>query len=577
MSQWMTYKKYYSNRPQIVAILYTLPILATSSAFILSRTGFALPIVCVLLACSVSPFVLFKLSPKMRGFGIYAISLTLILQNTMVHRNLASGDAVLEYYLAALTLEQGWDPNAQMAHNNLIRLVFGHPIATRILNFDLIWSFKLLHPFYVSILPVGVYILARNRFRDDIALGGACLYMFLNPFFVRLSRDTRSGTAIMLIPLFLFIILKITNSNQGNHQQYSIAAILLGTGIIGSHEGIAVLAMCLGLVIGASYLVTDKVYNPILIVIGLCSILYLWYTAFSGGSYFNTLTLVFYNFVAEILSGVGSSSASSAVSQNTRSFTYTFIRFEFIALYGAAGIGYLSLWYRRFESNSSPVGFLLLAGAGFAILAASFGPISIMGVQRTSAIVGVLVLPLTTYIILSELSLSSNYLCFGLAVILLINAGVIGWSIGERTPQPNLQRESISEEHGIEYWHLRSKWTTDGEIKASNWAYDFAPSDETIYATTGGGGIRTFKATRTKRYLKRQPGNYGAVPCYIDEGENLLYYNNYATNTGMMPVGDPTASYFEAKFSPSLMTTRSIIYSNADATIGLTKKSEHFC
>ncbi|MFB6187737.1 MAG: hypothetical protein ABEI86_12840, partial [Halobacteriaceae archaeon] len=71
---------------------------------------------------------------------------------------------------------------------------------------------------------------------------------------------------------------------------------------------------------------------------------------------------------------------------------------------------------------------------------------------------------------------------------ILINAGVFGTILNEKTMQPNLDRQDIlTSEDNQRLFNLKANYATKSELQSSKWALHYVPSDENIYGSGGGG------------------------------------------------------------------------------------------
>ncbi|WP_188148481.1 DUF2206 domain-containing protein [Haloferax sp. AS1] len=561
---------------KISCVLLLLPVLATASGLYLSKTNNSIPLMIVLVIISVSPTILFRLDGGALETGLYGVSLALLFQNTMIHRNLLGGDAGHEYYLANIVFHHGWDPNAAIAHNNLIRLTIGHPIFAKVTGMDLIWSFKLAHPIIIAIIPLVLYKISKIYFNKYVSLSSALTYIFLHPYFTRLARDTRTGTAMLLFAVLVLCVLKFRHKMRGE-KGYHLTVLILGLGLIFAHEGTAILG--LGMILLT--ITVEQFFNPrprdviLFTIVGI--MMYLVYTLTVDGKMFVTVVSVVYEVTTQISSfGLSSgSAASSAATATLESITYEVIRFEFIIIFGLAGFGYLFLLYDNIETGMRVrnLDFLCLSGSSFLLIAVSFAPFTIFGVSRISMIAGLAVVPIFTYLVLSSRYIDKRIMCIVLSLMLVLNSGVFAVFAGERSPQPNLQRDAIEPKDNIEYFHLRSGWATDGEVIASDWLLSHIQKDEKIYAPNGAGGFQSYFST-TEIYTERPPGNVHDLACNTTN-PGYLYLNKYAVDTGV--ARSLSASYTSTIEINTNTSSYDIYYSSGHGKVGWLPKNQRLC
>lgn len=224
--------------------LLLLPFLGIYGALLL--TAFTSNILLLILYAAVATIpvlVLVDVLPRDRYvLAIWTISLALLLQNTLTGPFLAWGDQPKEANIVMLVLERGlWDPtlgttsDVRVNKYMMLRLGILHPIHKLVTGVGIVPLFKIVHPLLFSITPVALYRAYEEVFGDRTAFLGAFLYMSLFSFFVVLSRNTRTATALLFLALLLLLIVSTNISDV--HRK--LLAIPFALSIAVSHYGVS--------------------------------------------------------------------------------------------------------------------------------------------------------------------------------------------------------------------------------------------------------------------------------------------------------------------------------------------------
>lgn len=542
-----------------------LPILALLAAVFQNLYDIETVLVLLLILIAAIPLVIKFSQPSKVCILIWGSALALLFQNSIVMRYLRGGDGQFEYYFSNLVLTNGyWDPTFTAEKNTLLRLTILHPIYAIVGNMDLIWEYKLVHPFLVSLIVIGLWDLYRRQFSIQTATLSVLLFSFLHPFFTNVSRNTRTGFALLLVVAFVNILL----DEEINRSSRAFILILLTPGIIFSHNGTSFVFLFLFGVALFSTTIFQRISgyrNPfrhwygIFILYGV--ILIAWYTYTSNGGIFRLLLVVF---IRDVLFGVVSTSGSGtgsvakqAISVEVGSFTYRFIRYEFLALTLLMGIGYITEWYRYVGSNIhrrlpeniyQPIDcshqtdalFLGFGGASLLMFLTAFSPVSIFGIGRVYMIGAIFLVP---YVMTSmwqilrwsnsvNVSKTGPRLAAGiLFILLLINSGTYATiMVDERSPQPNLNRQdTIDEGSDWELYHLYARYTSKSDYYSALWWNEHRVKDKPVYGSgyqfTGGISLVT-----TEYSNRKPPGPYFPLNrTVVGNNTGYIYLTEYTT------------------------------------------------
>lgn len=544
----------------LISVLFLITIVGTH---LINVSGNSIIILGVLLLLSlILPFSI-NIGEIERLTLLAGVALILLYQDVLLVTGMTGGDQPMEYYLANITLmNEFWDPGVAIAHYELLRISLLHPAMKELTGLSLFWSMKLISPLYPLFLVFAVYAVTRETLNEQAAYFGTLSYITLFPYFTRLSRDGRSSAAIFFAAV-LFLILVDSSFNR---RRSFLFGAMASVGLVMSHEGIAVIA--LGIIGGAAILSRSRTGLSLGILGGICAFLLYAYT--TDAVMFKLLVGVFVAIITKIEQfGIGSS-AAQAIRSSNQSFTILLTKVYFITLIAFAGIGAVwnrasLIWENKEFSTSDGIAIF-----SFAFLGATFAPVSIMGIQRSIMIGSVAIIGFAYYAFsniittieprfISPEHIFTVVLVFGL----LINTGLIGTLINERTMQPNLDREDIyNSEDNQRLFNLKANYAKESELTASKWSIQRIPSNSNIYGSSGGGLFGSYFYFKEIDPI-RPPGPYSSLQC---PGGNAtyVYQGEFEIRSGYMTYG--SASYTHAELF-KIQPNRGKIYSSGSARV----------
>lgn len=412
----------------IPLFLLLLPVLSVYGAFALN--AFSVNTVLLFVYLSIAGVVLLSVLgvvPRwLFPLVVWSIALSLLLQNTMTGQFLAWGDQPKEARLALSVLGSGfWNPELSGGYSNkyaMLRIVMLHPIYRLTTGLNLFWVFRLLHPIVFSLMPVALYRAYQNEVGDTTALISAFLYMSLFSFFIVLSRNTRTATAI----LFLALVLLLTTDRTLKARGSKLLGLLFALSIIVSHYGVSYILMFAFVGAFVSYRILDvivhrgsvpaaskssnNVVSSTVFISFYIVALIAWYLYIApGGSSFGTLVNFFQEFTTRLteqyLSSSDTVSAASQTSASARIVTQDWqsVTLFVLKLYnvfiggliglGLAFVGLLTVLRRREVVTTE---YLAYAGTFLAVFGVTFLPVEKFNTARTYAVCLVFFAPFLT-------------------------------------------------------------------------------------------------------------------------------------------------------------------------------------
>ncbi|MFB6187736.1 MAG: hypothetical protein ABEI86_12835, partial [Halobacteriaceae archaeon] len=359
-----------------LALIFFLSVSIVFGAYAINVSNSAIIVLLVLVFVAFIPILSVTISASRKVILLLGTAFALLYQDALLVTGMTGGDQPMEYYLANITLTNGyWDPEIALHHYELLRISLLHPAMKELTGLSLYWSMKLLTPVYPLLLVPVVYAITREKLSEQAAYFGSFIYISFFPFFTRLSRDGRSGMAIFFSAVLILSLLDSSLSRKQSFIYGGIASI----GLSLSHEGIAVIAF--GIIVGASLISGKRIGLSIAVIGGISAFLLYAYT--TDAVMFELIVGVFMTILSRIESfGIGSS-AAQAVRASNYSYTVVFIKIYFITITITAGIGILLHRVRSFIDKTKITLWDGLLFFTLLFLLATFAPVSIMGIQRS--------------------------------------------------------------------------------------------------------------------------------------------------------------------------------------------------
>lgn len=433
---------------------------------------------------------------------LYFASLGLLWQTSLVGINPA-GDLLSEYKFAYSVLNSGyWLPSTPAASKTgMLRITLLHPIFTIVGNMPapyeielasekLYWQMVITHPLILSVLPVALFEITRKIFSFHISYYSSLLLISLHPYFTILSRNSRTGTAL----LFLLILVLSFADEELNVKQRSVISMLSMTGIVVSHYAVAPIVVSL---LALVFILDYYGFDGPTIDLGFLAIA----VVISGSWYMYTseshILLMLFHIIIESTTNIfaPTSAASHAIRHSDPSFTYRFIKISTILMILFSILGVLSSYnilsavrygFERVMSSPSNTRFLSILGFGMLSLLLGSFFISSLGIGRVLIIAFTILAPFSVYgvykmlqlsetYLMREQNLSANYsfvrvLAVILAIFFLVNTGIIGTQLNENTPQPNLDRTDILKSNDdLLVYELYNNYIPNQDIISARW------------------------------------------------------------------------------------------------------------
>jgi uncharacterized membrane protein len=242
-------------------------------------------------------FIFNKIPKELFPVAIFSISLSLLLQTSLITDYIWGYDINVEKYFADLVLiNSSWNLSYYHNVNSVLSVVVLGPILSILLNLDIIWIFKIIYPFFYSLVPVGLYYIYQEQAGKKIAFIGALFFIIPFTFYMEMPQLARQEIA----ELFIVLIILILFSFKADKWKKNLIILVFLFSLVVSHYGLSLLFLiifCLSILFSTIWKIfrnKEKLrINSDSITIGLLFIFFVlyiaWYMYISNGSIFFTI------------------------------------------------------------------------------------------------------------------------------------------------------------------------------------------------------------------------------------------------------------------------------------------------
>lgn len=279
----------------LTLFLCLIPFLAIFGDYLVNfhQNNFLLMVLILIIALVVLLIAADKLIPSnIYPLAVFVIAISLLYSNSLISPYIWGWDINYEYNMANhVKLTGFWDSTISDNIEGMLSIVMIAPIFSNVLNLDLTWIFKIVYPFFFSLLPLGLYHIFEKQTNEKIAFLSVFYLMSINTFFTEMLTLARQQIGeIFLILIILTIIAKIDVINK------RILTIFFGACLIVSHYGISYIFLFFSPIgyILMYYLLKYKsdTYRVGYLILYSTTAL-LWYIYITSGSIFLTILTLF--------------------------------------------------------------------------------------------------------------------------------------------------------------------------------------------------------------------------------------------------------------------------------------------
>jgi uncharacterized membrane protein len=339
--------------------LCSIPLLAIFGTYVLNYYDNNLLQMILLLIIALFPLISLKWIPKkFYPFLIFITSISLLLHTTLISPYIWGADINTEYYLSSLILKNSiWNIAIGSDVNAMLSIVILAPIFSILSNINLIWCFKIVYPFFFSLIPLGLFLLYKKMTTNEIAILACLFFVFVNAYFTTLVSAARQEIAEMF--LVLIIMLFMSDKIKGNSR--SLLLVIFGLSLVVSHYGLAYIFIIIIIIAYLFKFIISKIersnFNEFNLLNNIYPILLLvfalaWFMYISGSSIFINGVMIGHGIINSI-TDILNPSTSQGLSIITGQFSYlqSIERYLYLICDGFITLGLLGLYKNKWKFN----------------------------------------------------------------------------------------------------------------------------------------------------------------------------------------------------------------------------------
>jgi len=375
-----------------------LPLFSIIGVNLINATGITVLLVTVLLAISLVPIISVRcLSEQWYSLAIWTVALAILYHKSLWQY---AGFGGRPHGIAAWEAGR-WSPGVtsiQPYSSELVQNGVLFPLFAHLSDIFIITQYEVVNPFFVSFIPLALYISFRQYVRHDVAFLGAALFMFAHPFYLQYPTAGRAATPVLFLALF-----GVALSNQGlPSTSRAILVISFLTGIVVTHYATSYYVAA-GFAVAVVLIYVLKLYDVFLknrlsnittapngglsivrrpttsqrpnifsqsTVLFFISAALGWYLYTRGGWKFDLLPKHVYQNLQSLLQDSTSTGRTAArVQENYTSLSIEMSKYIYFLVAGLIAIGILSVYYRRIVTGDRSFDdcYLAIAAALFGI------------------------------------------------------------------------------------------------------------------------------------------------------------------------------------------------------------------
>jgi len=611
--RWITVDTNELTSPTVLG-LALLPLVGVYGGLILTRFGnnyLLLALYAVLLAIP-ALVIAGRIPDRLLPYVIWTVALSLLLQNTLSGHYMAWGDSPKEASLALDVLRTGyWNPELAPGFGSkytMLRIVLLHPIYTLFTDLKFVWEFKLVHPLIFSLTPVALYHAYEQYVERRAAFLSVFLYMSLFSFFIVLSRNTRTATALFFISLFALLVAR----DHIALDRRKLLAIVFVSGIVVSHYGVSYMFMlALALVIPLRRILerlfsqakTEMPLTSPVFVVLYGTMLFAWYIYASPSAKAFRLVVGFANtFVEQLteqfLADPDSTSATTRyVTAEFTSTTLNALKLYNILVGGVIIVG-LALTYLRLVRNEEiefDGEYLAYATIALGIFGLTFLPVERFNTARTYPTTLLFFAPFFVVGIREAFRLGREFVpafdleqtyrvaTVALVVFLALNVGFVSAVFtDEYSTNALVEKDRIMDDGAPpEKNYFYKQYPTVYGVEGTDWIRSVGANNSTVYRTNWPGGMRgavghsplvsTPEGSGDRSFFRQRGIQREMVENDSSVGEGYIFFNAYnhqrVGNVMRLPSGHFVFDFVTTSEVEDHWADRHLVYDNGGSRV----------
>lgn len=233
-------------------LIMLIPIISIFGTYLMNKysINYLLILLIILIGLVVFIFTYFDLNKEIYPLAIFTISLAILFHKSLLSPYIWGWDIQLEYYIASNVIKNSyWVSSIAYNANGMLSVGILPVIMSKLTNINLVWIYKIIYPFFYSLVPLALYSIFKEQTNKKIAFLSAFLYLSLLTFHTEILTITKQ----IIAELFLVLIVLLLINNDIKQVQKSILLLLFSFSLITSHYGLSYIFLII-LMIGLIFL-----------------------------------------------------------------------------------------------------------------------------------------------------------------------------------------------------------------------------------------------------------------------------------------------------------------------------------
>lgn len=182
-----------------------------------------------------------KFIPKnLYALAVFVIAVSFVFYRSLISMYISGFDIHEEYYIANLIITNGtWNSTTAANVNAVLSTTMFAPISSNISGMSLTWVFKIIYPFLLSLVPLGLYRVFQKQTNDKIAFFACFFFISVHNFYTDLPVMARQITATLFV---ILLILLIIDKNM-NKMKCTFLSVVFSFSLVVSHYGLTYIYM----------------------------------------------------------------------------------------------------------------------------------------------------------------------------------------------------------------------------------------------------------------------------------------------------------------------------------------------
>ncbi|WP_128226252.1 DUF2206 domain-containing protein [Halobacteriaceae archaeon SHR40] len=376
--------------------LLLLPLLTIVGVILINTTGINVLILLLLLVVAATPIIAIRrLQDRWYPLTIWMVSLAILYHKSLWQY---AGFGGRPHGITAWEAGR-WSPgiaSIEPYSSELLQNGVLFPMYARLSDIFILTQYEVVNPFFVSFIPLALYVAFRQYVSTEKALLGAALFAFCHPFYLQYPTAGRAATPVIFLSLF-----GVTISNHDLPSgSRGVLAVLFLAGIVVTHYGTSyyvVAAFLVAIVLLYSLWAVDEVVTRFrhgevvqdggtavekgsdvprqLTIFSVATVFFFmtaafgWYLYTRGGWKFDLLPHHFYDNLKTLMTSSTETGRTAARVEGNQQISVELSSYIYIVLTILMAVGFAVVYYKRVFTREQGFddGYLTIATALFGI------------------------------------------------------------------------------------------------------------------------------------------------------------------------------------------------------------------